>query len=109
MILYIIFGSLLFACVYFFVKYIIDNSASTNITTTSSIPPTTQNIITTTTSQPKGRKIFFQAGQGGIPIRVNDIGQAPGGAGGILIDNQGPLSQTGYVGLYNIVWANSKN
>jgi len=127
-ILYIIFGSLLFTCAYFFVKYIINNSASSNITTTTFVPLTTQNINTTsaikpittqninttstikpittqninttikpitTTSQPKARKIFFQAGKGGQPTLVYNIWQAPGGAGGILINNQGPVSESG--------------
>jgi hypothetical protein len=119
MILNIIIGSLIFSIIVYGIYNIFGPKTVTNITTTlsptttnsiittTSIPTTTNkigmttSIPTTTTFQPKTRKTFFQAGQGGIPTRViNDWAQAPGGAGGILINNQGPISQNGY-GSYN--------
>ena len=115
MILNIIFGSLIFSILAYIIYNISFPKTATNITTTlapttthnivttTSVPTTTKNILTTTnpvfttTSQPKVRKTYFQAGKGGQPVRVfyDTYWQSPGGAGGILINNQGPVSKSG--------------
>ena len=81
-ILYIFFGSLIIIGLY----YLIINNNKTNFT-----PTTTQQPITTSLYN---AQILFQAG-------ASVLSNFPGGAGGILIHNQGPTAGTG-AGYLNV-------